>query len=230
MGPPPLKKRSRREDRVEEILAAARELLETKGLVGSTIADVAAQAGVSEATVFSYFRTRRHLMFRVISDWMEPAIRALEADLLLVKGVQARLEFFAARHLREMAASPGMHQLIYRELHWEDYYGSVLHRLNQRFTGIVIWIIEEGKAGGEVSPEVDAGITRDLLFGALHHIGWRTLLNDRAINIEATAVQVIGQLFSGIRSGPPAERLSAGRLDTVVARLERVADRLGGRG
>jgi AcrR family transcriptional regulator len=216
----------RREEREPEILAAAREMLEAQGLVGTSVAQVAARAGVSEATVFNYFPTRRDLMFRVIADWMTPVIEQLRLDLRHVQGVQARLAMFCDRHLQETAAAPGLHRLIYRELHWENYYGSTLHRLNQSYTGLVEWILIEGRAAGEVRVDAEIPITRDMLFGALHHVGWRTLLNERSLDVPETADQIAGQIFRAVAAMPTAENASLDPVAAVVARLERVADRL----
>lgn len=191
-------RRRTREEREPQILAAARELLETRGLVGTSVAEVAARVGVSEATVFNYFPTRRDLMFRVISDWMTPVIDRLETDLHRIEGVRARLGFLVERHFRDMAAVPGMHRLIYRELHWEDYYGTTLHALNQRYSGLIVWIVNEGKRGGTLVDEADPELVRDMIFGALHHIGWRTLMNDRSLDIVAATDGIVDQILRGI--------------------------------
>jgi AcrR family transcriptional regulator len=216
-----------RQDRQPEILAAARELLEQRGLAEFSVADVAARANVSEAAVFYYFQTRRELMFQVISDWMQPVIERLTADLALIKGVRARLVTFIARHLREMEAASGLHRLIYRELHWDHYYTSTLHRLNQRYSRLVVWIVEDGKQSGEVRAAVDAYMTRDLLFGGLHHVGWRTLLNDRKLDLESTAEQIGEQLYLGICATPRhAVLASESVLERSIERLERLADQI----
>lgn len=214
-----------REEREPTILAATRELLETRGLGGTSMAEVAARANVSEATVFNYFPTRRDLMFRVITEWMEPVIARLEEDVAHITGTRARIVFFAARHLREMQAAPGMHQLIYREVHWDDYYGSTLHRLNQRYTRIVGWILKDGQRSGDVRADIDLDITRDLLFGALHHVGWRTLMNNRALDIEATANRIADPLFAGIRADYEGNEEVPGLKDAIV-RLERAVEQL----
>lgn len=206
-----------------EILAAARDLLETRGLSEFTIADVAKAIGVSEATVFGYFRSRRELMFQVISNWMIPAIQRMEVDVRIIDGSEARLRFFILRHLQDLANAPGLHRLIYRELHWEDYYGSPLHRLNQRYTRVALWIIEEGKRAGEIRTMIDAEIARDQIFGTLHHVGWRTLMNGRVIDVEQVASQMASQLFRGIQIEQPSK---IGPVEEILARLEDVTGRL----
>lgn len=227
MAGQPQGRRRRRAEREPEILAAARQVMESNGLSGFVVSDVAVRAGVSEATVFNYFPARHDLIFRVISDWMMPVVERLEADMPRIEGARARLAFFAARHLIETASAPGMHKLIYRELHWENYYGSTLHRLNQRYARLVTWIVDEGRRDGEVAENVDPALFRDSVFGALHHIGWRTLMNGRPLDIDLTADRIADQLFAGIAASAPRSR---GELDAVVGRLESIVDRLSPKG
>jgi TetR/AcrR family fatty acid metabolism transcriptional regulator len=206
---------------------AARELLETRGMEGFSIADVAARVDVSEAAVFYYFPTRRELMFRVISDWMLPVIKRLELDLPHVDGARQRFALFIARHLREMVTAPGLHRLIYCEMHWDKYYTSTLHRLSQRYTRVVVWIIERGKAAGEIRESVDAHLTRDLVFGGLHHVGLRTLLNGRELDIETTSEQMAEQLYLGICATPAVAPLAhPPALERAITRLERLTERI----
>jgi TetR/AcrR family transcriptional regulator, fatty acid metabolism regulator protein len=218
---------TRRGQRETKILLAARQLLEERGHAGFAVAELAAQIGVSEGTVFNYFPTRRDLMFRVVRDWMAPVVDRLEADLQRVVGAKNRLVFFSARHLIETAEAPGLHRLVYRELHWENYYGSDLHQINKRYAGLVTWIIAQGQAAGEIRPEVEPMIARDTLFGTLHHVSWRTLLNNRPLNFEQTAETIVEQFFIGIGtdSRPTGLDRAIDRLDAVSARLENLAVR-----
>jgi AcrR family transcriptional regulator len=51
----------RSERRVREILAAARQVFSEHGYEKSTTLDIARQMGISEATIFSYFASKRDL-------------------------------------------------------------------------------------------------------------------------------------------------------------------------
>ena len=219
-------KTNRRERRSAEIVSAARDMLETQGLEGLSVAGIAQSIGVSEATVFSYFNTRRDLMAAVIADWMEPVLDRLEADIPAIAGARNQLLFFTTRHLQELALSPGMHRLIYRELHWDNYYGSILHRLNQRYTSIATRVFEDGVASGEFIADFDIGIQRDMLFGAFHHIGWRTLMNGRPLDLARAANALVDQLCTGLCAPGHAAANITPALDTVLTRLEAIADRL----
>ena len=215
--------RRRKAFREPEILEAARALVEGQGMRDTSMADIAAKAGVSEATVYKYFPNRRELVARVISDWMVPNIERMTREAGRIEGTAERLKLLILINFRDMAENPGMHELVYRELHWEDYYGSAVHRLNQRYAHLVDSIIADGQRIGDVRTDIVAEYARDMFFGAIQHIGERTLLNKRPLNIEAAADAVARQLLAGIGV---SDASSTAALSEVTSRLERVAAEL----
>jgi hypothetical protein len=119
-----------------------------------------------------------------------------------------------------------MHRIAYRELRWDAYYGSSFHRLNQRYTRICLDVLAQGQRDGEIQPGIDTACTRDMIYGTLEHVGWRTILVGRAINVDATAIAIADQIFAGIAVRlVPADGASltalVTRLETAVATLER---------
>src|SRR6201989_2076904 len=69
------------QQRVKEILQAGRDVFSEKGYERATTAEIAQRLGISEATVFSYFHGKRELCARVIGDWYDEIIEAIESGL-----------------------------------------------------------------------------------------------------------------------------------------------------
>lgn len=218
----------RPEHRAPELLAAARALFEERGYRDTSMAEIAGSAGVSEATAYKYFRSKQNLMHAVICDWMEPAIGTLEREVAAASGAGAKLEVIAARHLGEIARTPGLHRVVYRELRWADYYGSPLHRLNQRYTGIVLRVIEDGIASGELRADADAELTRDLFFGGLEHVGWRTVLAGRPLDLGETAAVFTRQIMGGLlrRSRKAGSAAALRHVEQAIGVLQSAAEML----
>ncbi len=220
----------RKEHREPEILTAARDLFERLGYEKTSMADIARAAGVSEATVYKYFEHKRALMTKVLHAWMEPAIRGLQQAVDAATGAQARLRALCQQHFRAMVVTQAMHRIAYRELRWDAYYGSSFHRLNQSYTRICLDVLAQGQRDGEIQPDIDAARTRDMIYGTLEHVGWRTILAGRAVNVDATAIAIADQIFAGIATRPACAddgSLAAlvTRLEVAVAKLERTGAR-----
>ena len=212
----------RKQHRESEILAAARALLEQQGYENTAMADIARAANVSEATVYKYFEHKRALMTQVLQGWMEPTIAALNEAVDLVAGARPRLRVLCRQHLREMARTQALHRIAYRELRWGDYYGSPFHELNQRYTGVCLRVLAQGMADDEIRQGTDPALVRDMIYGTLEHVGWRTVLAGRAIDIDAVGGQIADQVYGGIApvAAPEPAALIA-RLEAAVAKLER---------
>src|ERR1700738_4764959 len=90
------------QQRVKEILQTGRDVFSEKGYERATTAEIAQRLGISEATVFSYFRGKRELCARVIADWYDEIIAAVEAGLPRDGSVRQQFAFIVRTHLRLM--------------------------------------------------------------------------------------------------------------------------------
>src|SRR5438477_1485849 len=60
---------SKKPDKRQAIIEAARVLFTTEGYEATTIADVAGKAGVAVGTVYLYFKNKTELLVAVKGDW-----------------------------------------------------------------------------------------------------------------------------------------------------------------
>lgn len=73
--------RRRKEDRPEEITAAALAAFAEKGYAATRVDDVAKRAGVSKGLLYLYFKTKEDLFKAVIHSFVVPRIDALTATV-----------------------------------------------------------------------------------------------------------------------------------------------------
>jgi AcrR family transcriptional regulator len=71
----------RKEDRPQEITAAALEAFAEKGYAATRVTDVAKRAGVSKGLLYLYFRTKEELFKAVIKSFVSPRIEALRSEI-----------------------------------------------------------------------------------------------------------------------------------------------------
>ncbi|MEM7431135.1 MAG: TetR/AcrR family transcriptional regulator [Pseudomonadota bacterium] len=97
----------RKEDRPDEIAAAAMEAFAEHGYAGTKVADVAKRAGVSKGLMYLYFKTKEELFKAVIRSVVIPRVAALEA-LMESSGLSS--EAWLCGPFTEFAKSlPGSH-------------------------------------------------------------------------------------------------------------------------
>jgi len=95
---------------------AARRLFAAQGYAGTSMAEVAAAAGVSKATVFHHYRSKRALYEALVGDalagFREQLIPLLDAE----RDLQDSLGNFAAAHVERLVRMQGTMRLIAREM------------------------------------------------------------------------------------------------------------------
>ncbi len=69
-----------KENKEEKILQSAIKLFSQKGFSATTTSEIAKDAGVAEGTVFRYYKTKKHLLVKVMSKLIEVMSEELIAN------------------------------------------------------------------------------------------------------------------------------------------------------
>ncbi len=127
------RERLSRAERVADIMRAARTMFCEQGYAETSTAQIAAQAGVVEGTLYRYFPTKRDLLIKVVEAFYEGIFADYERQLQGVRGTWNRLRFLIWKHLSVIHGDPAMCRLIVHELRpGPQYRQSGVFRLNQR--------------------------------------------------------------------------------------------------
>jgi AcrR family transcriptional regulator len=154
----PGKRELQREERRQQILDAALTVFSCKGFHAANVSDVAAQAGVSQGTIYWYFDSKEELftaaMLSVFVDFGQEVVASLEACETASEKLRAlgqtmedfvgKLEGIFIMFLGYWASSPSRAEA---GRFWVD--------LLVEYKDIIVDVIEEGVENGEFRP-VDA--------------------------------------------------------------------------
>lgn len=222
-----------RAQRVGDIEAAARVVFARCGYAGASIAEIAAEAGVAEGTIYKFFESKRHLVVRVIEIWYGQMMAEFDKNLQGIRGARNKIHFIVWRHLAALTENPELARLCANEVRNSgDYYQSELHELNRRYAHVFVEACREGVTNGELRPDTPIAIVRDLVFGGIeHHIapmlyGKSTI----AADLRQSADAIVDAVMGGIQTRdtqPLAPDDVLRRLDNAACRLEAAAMHLG---
>ena len=73
-----------------------------------------------------------------------------------------------------------------------------IQQLNRRYTSILINMVEQAEASGEIPKKVDPRVVRDMLFGAIEHSAWRHTIGKRPIDVESMARAITDIFLTGL--------------------------------
>ena len=180
----------------ERILIAATALFIERGYEGTTVADIAARAGVSRATVFWHFSEKAGLFREAFSRLLAPFRESLERgfhDVTPRKRLEEQLamsEQFARDHREEIGAFV---RWAVESPRFRDDVVTTLLDLNQRFAGALTQTVSE-----IVPPERDPKLLAMGLMLAFDANLLLSLFDERAQSTEersAAIRAVAGLLF-----------------------------------
>ena len=209
---------ARSEQRVRDILREARALFAERGYERATTTELAQRLGVSEATVFTYFRGKRELCLRVISDWYDEIVAAMESGMPTARPAREQLRFFVRTHLHLfLVQGTGLCALVLSEgrAKGQDL-GESLQPLQRRYTAPLMDLLARGQTAGEIRRDLPLRLLRPLVLGPMEHLLWEAVMHERPMDIEATADALTELLWSAL-APPDAELQSLRRLRERVA-------------
>ncbi|MGP8121339.1 MAG: TetR family transcriptional regulator [Xanthobacteraceae bacterium] len=217
-----------REERVGAIESAARVVFCRRGYAEASIAEIAAEAGIAEGTIYKFFDSKRQLVMRVIERWYESMLAEFAKNLPGIAGARNKVRFIVWRHLSSLKADLDVARLCLHEArNSRDYYQSELYQLNRRYTHFLIDACREGISNGEFREDAPVTLVRDMIFGGIDHHTWAMLFGHGDIDPDRSADLIMDIVFAGIeKPAAPAPSDNCSRVQKTVERLEALAERM----
>lgn len=226
-APPRVVVRQARAQRVGAILAAAQVCFSERGYENTTMAEIAARAGVVEGSVYKYFAGKRDLLLKVIETWYEGLVEHFSQGLAGIKGTRNRLRFLVWQHLVNIRRDAQLSRLMFQEVRLrDDYYQSPLHRMNARYTEFLLAVVREGIARRDFRDDLAPALVRDMVFGAIEHQAWNFLCGRGTLDVDRIADQVTDVMCDGLGLRSEADNSLLTGLRRETARLAGIARRL----
>ncbi len=216
-----------REQRVAEIMRAARAVFIEKGYEEALLSDIAVRADVVEGSIYRYFENKRDLLVKVIEDWYETMLSDYDQQLSGISGTRNRLRYMIWRHLMTVHDEPALCHLMFQIIRsGPDYSETGVHDLNRKYTRRTLDIIREGIAAGEMRGDIPLRLVRDMIYGCVEHRTWAYLRGEGDFDPNATADAIVDLVLGGLEM-QAAKHVAPGqdiaqRLEKAVARLEKL--------
>jgi AcrR family transcriptional regulator len=197
------------EQRVESLLAVAREVFSERGYERTTTLEIAQRLSISEATVFSYFGSKRELCIEVVRRWYDEISSELEREIPMRSNVRHALEFAILKHLSQLIEEgAGLCALVLSEGRIADAaFMQLIAQLKRRYIAPLMQAMEAARATGEIRSDIPLHLQRDMIYGAMEHVLWGYVNSGRKPDIQSTAAQLSDLLWTAF--APPQLSLNA---------------------
>ncbi len=211
--------------RLSMILSVARRMLAERDYNSVSIAEIAAECGIVEGTIYRFFKTKRDLMLRVAEDWMEQEYR-IGAGYANLTGTRERIYYLIHAALRTTYDFPGLSRFVLTEVRPDPNYRKMrIYELTRTYSAAIREVCQEAIASGEFHDAVSTRLIRSAVFGTIEHETWGHLRGEGRLSVPDVARELTELIYEGMRNRetPPERFLPLPeRLERIEARLARL--------
>ena len=168
----------------ERIINSAKRLFAEQGYQKTTIVDISRQAGLSEAALYDYFQGKEDLLQMIPDLWVSELLRDLEEQLFGIKGAVNKMIKYLWWYMRRVEQSPLDAKIVYLFLKTNaNFLDTEVYSNVKKLYSNLVDIFEEGRKSGEMKPDLNPLLARDIFVGTMDHIISRWLLKDMSYSL-----------------------------------------------
>lgn len=186
----------------------AKEVFATRGFERATTLEIAQRAGVSEATVFTYFGSKRELCVEVIRLWYGQITAELVLQLSAISGLREQLEFIVRKHLDNlMGEGAGICALVLSEGRTADNsFTDVISELKRSYTAPLMAALKDARTAGTARDDIPLRLMRDMVYGSMEHVLWDYVESGTKPDIALTSQRLTDMLCSAFAPRTASEQ------------------------
>lgn len=190
----------RESERKKQILISAIKIFGEKGFQNATIAEIAKDAGIGDATIYEYFKSKEDLLLAIPVEITKELIPQINDHMMGIRGAFNKLRKFIWWWLNYVEKNPGYGSIVLLELKTSKTYVSTeAYQAARNFYQIVLDIIKEGQEEGAIKKEINIYLARSLCVGAIEHIIIRWLLKDKKYSLTQYADELADLLIDSFK-------------------------------
>ncbi len=192
---------NRESERKKQILTSAIKVMGERGFQNATIAEIAKNAQVGDATIYEYFKSKEDLLLAIPVEVTKDLIPQIDDHMMGIKGAFNKLRKFIWWYLNFFEKNPEYGSIVLLELKTSrTYISTEAYQAARTFYQVVLDIILEGQEEGTIDKEIDVYVARSICVGAIEHMIIRWLLKDRKYSVTQYADQLIDLLIKALKT------------------------------
>ena len=183
-----------------KIINAMRTLLDDRTFESLTISEIAVTAGVTEGLIYKYFKDKRDVLHHVLREHYEHFLVQIDRDLQGIDGALNKLKKIIWSSIERYANHRVFARIILLEVrNSEEYFHSEAYGLVRLFNRLLLDIIKEGIASGEIRENLPPAYIRNAIFGTIEHSCLSRAIFNEPVSTNEAARVITELLFNGIK-------------------------------
>ncbi len=189
-------------DKRNRILQAAIEVFSRKGFFNSKVSEIARASGVADGTIYLYFKNKDDLLISLFEEKMVEIVDDVKKRIQEGGSALDKLRIFIANHMGLLECEAGLIEVLQVELRQSSKFLKDYTPVKFfEYLDVVSGILEEGKKDGVFRQDMNVGVARRVVFGAMDELSRTYILSKRQkFHPAATSAEVFQLLAEGFCS------------------------------
>ena len=210
--------------RKNRIIDSALKIFAEKGFQDATISEISKAAGVSDATVYEYFKTKEELLFTIPEEITEEPVRDMEKIIPFLRGTECKLRAIIQGYMTLYEKNPDYSALVMLQLKTNrNFLKTKAYEKIRSIARMLLNCIVEGIENGSFKQDTDPYLVRSMILGTIEHLCIRWQLLGAPSNLIEHVDPLVDILLDGIRVERQQKNISI-HLQLGDASVERVND------
>jgi TetR/AcrR family fatty acid metabolism transcriptional regulator len=195
-----IKRRSPSADRKRQlIIESAERIFASRGFHQTTVADIAQESGVHEASIFQYFKTKENLLVAVPERHLKKTLAGITEHLQGMKGAEPKLLKLMWHQLRDLSVNRAYTSILLRDLRTQPaFYRSTAYEMIRKYSAFYSEAIREGIRDGEIDQQAEPTHVMEMIFGAIDSVVLRWLFFNQAYDPAKVADELCSLIKASI--------------------------------
>ncbi len=166
------------EDKKISVLEVAERLFAEKGFYETTIADLSEESGVHEASIYSYFRSKKNILFKLQTNYLEKAIYSLHEHFQGMKEPGSKLRKAIWHYLADMINNPHYAMTLMMAMRENpELYSSKDAKLLKDYSRLISNIIVDGQSEGVFRDDISPRLIKNMVLGTSVFAAFHSVVN-----------------------------------------------------
>ncbi|ARK20522.1 TetR family transcriptional regulator [Sporosarcina sp. P26b] len=190
----------RTKPKYKQIVDAAVVVIAENGYHQAQVSKIAKEAGVADGTIYLYFKNKEDILISVFREKMAIFVENIKEILKKDLPIAGKLQLVVESHFRVLQEDP--HLAIVTQLELRQSNKDLRFQINnvlKEYMVLLDTLLEEGVEKGELSPDLDLRLARQMLFGTMDETITSWVMNEQKFNLVSLAPKVSDMLLHGYK-------------------------------
>jgi len=189
-------------ERQQEIIAAALELINKKGIQGLTIKNLSKKIGITEPAIYRHFENKIQILITILDVFAQSSSRLFQDEMLNDSNAIDKIKHLFQNHFKAFTDMPSLTSVVFSEeiFRNETILADKISEIIERNNKILIAIITEGQRNNEIRVDVEAKNLTIMVMGTLRLFIKKWQFSAFSFNLHTEGEKILQMIYNLIKA------------------------------